>query len=72
MPGPTARSVAVSALDKPMKDVSTPHTVPNNPMNGATEAVVAYNQFVYKVRSIASQLDDLQAELLAIAEGNGR
>jgi biopolymer transport protein TolQ len=38
----------------------------------AIPAVIAYNQFVYKVRNIASQLDDLQAELLAIAEGNGR
>ena len=38
----------------------------------AIPAVIAYNQFVNKVRNIASQLDDLQAELLAIAEGNGR
>jgi biopolymer transport protein TolQ len=38
----------------------------------AIPAVIAYNQFVNKVRNIGSQLDDLQAELLAIAEGNGR
>jgi len=38
----------------------------------AIPAVIAYNQFVSKIRGIATQLDDLQAELLAIAEGNGR
>ena len=38
----------------------------------AIPAVIAYNQFVYKVRNIASQLDDLQADLLSISEGSGR
>jgi biopolymer transport protein TolQ len=38
----------------------------------AIPAVIFYNQFVNKIRNIASQLDDLQAEMLAIAEGNGR
>jgi biopolymer transport protein TolQ len=38
----------------------------------AIPAVIAYNQFVSRIRGIATQLDDLQAELLAIAEGNGR
>jgi biopolymer transport protein TolQ len=38
----------------------------------AIPAVVAYNQFVNKMHIIAGQLDDLQAEMLAIAEGNGR
>jgi biopolymer transport protein TolQ len=38
----------------------------------AIPAVIAYNQFVNMIRGIATQLDDLQAELLAIAEGNGR
>jgi len=36
----------------------------------AIPAVIAYNQFVYKIRNVAGQLDDLQAELLAIAEGD--
>ena len=57
MPGPTARNVAVSALDKPMKDVSTPHTVPNNPMNGATDAVVARN-----VRRVSSNVTSAVAD----------
>jgi biopolymer transport protein TolQ len=36
----------------------------------AIPAVVAYNQFVYRLRNIGGQLDDLQAELLNIAEEN--
>ncbi|MBI4474458.1 MAG: MotA/TolQ/ExbB proton channel family protein [Acidobacteria bacterium] len=36
----------------------------------AIPAVIAYNQFVYRLRNIGGQLDDLQAELLAIAEGD--
>jgi len=35
----------------------------------AIPAVVAYNQFVYRLRNIGGQLDDLQAEMLNIAEG---
>ena len=38
----------------------------------AIPAVIAYNTFVNKVRNIASQLDDLQADLLSISEGSGR
>ena len=34
----------------------------------AIPAVVAYNQFVYRLRNIGGQLDDLQAEMLNIAE----
>jgi biopolymer transport protein TolQ len=34
----------------------------------AIPAVIAYNQFVYKIRNIGGQIDDLQAEMLAIAE----
>jgi len=37
----------------------------------AIPAVIAYNQFVYKIRNIAGQLDDLQGEMLAIAERDG-
>jgi len=37
----------------------------------AIPAVIFYNLFVQKVRNIGAQLDDLQAEMLAIAEGNG-
>jgi biopolymer transport protein TolQ len=38
----------------------------------AIPAVIFYNQFVGKIRNIASQMDDLQAEMLSILEGNGR
>jgi len=34
----------------------------------AIPAVVAYNQFVYRLRNIGGQMDDLQAEMLNIAE----
>ena len=37
----------------------------------AIPAVVAYNLFVAEIRRQGAQLDDLQAELLAIAEKNG-
>jgi biopolymer transport protein TolQ len=35
----------------------------------AIPAVVAYNQFVYRLRNIGGQMDDLQAEMLNFAEG---
>jgi biopolymer transport protein TolQ len=38
----------------------------------AIPAVVAYNFFVNNIRNIGGQLDELQADLLAIAEANGR
>lgn len=34
----------------------------------AIPAVIAYNQFVYRLRNIGGQMDDLQAELMNIAE----
>ncbi len=37
----------------------------------AIPAVWAYNHFVYQIRNLGGQLDDLQAEMLAIVEGNG-
>ena len=37
----------------------------------AIPAVIAYNHFVYQIRNLGGQLDDLQAEMLAIAERNG-
>ena len=37
----------------------------------AIPAVIAYNQFVYQVRNLGGQLDDLQNEIVAIAEGLG-
>ncbi len=37
----------------------------------AIPAVIAYNQFVYRMRNLGGQLDDLQNELVAIAEGLG-
>src|SRR5688572_32623704 len=43
MPGPTAFSDALSALERSRNEVNTPTTVPNNPTNGAAEAVVARN-----------------------------
>jgi biopolymer transport protein TolQ len=36
----------------------------------AIPAVIAYNHFVYEIRNLGGQLDDLQVEMLAIAEGN--
>lgn len=36
----------------------------------AIPAVIAYNQFVYQIRNMGGQLDDLQVEMLSIAEGN--
>jgi len=36
----------------------------------AIPAVIFYNQFVYKIRNIGGQVDDLQTEMLGIAEGN--
>ena len=37
----------------------------------AIPAVIAYNQFVYQMRNLGGQLDDLQNEIVAIAEGSG-
>ena len=34
----------------------------------AIPAVIAYNHFVYQIRNIGGQLDDLQVEMLATAE----
>ena len=36
----------------------------------AIPAVIAYNHFVYQIRNLGGELDDLQVEMLAIAEGN--
>ena len=36
----------------------------------AIPAVVAYNHFVAAIRSLAAQIDDLQAEFMALAERN--
>ena len=37
----------------------------------AIPAVIAYNQFVYQVRNLGGQLDDLQNEMIATAERQG-
>jgi biopolymer transport protein TolQ len=37
----------------------------------AIPAVIAYNHFVYQIRNLGGQLDDLQVEMLAIGERNG-
>ena len=37
----------------------------------AIPAVIAYNHFVYQIRNVGGQLDDLQVEVLATAERNG-
>ena len=36
----------------------------------AIPAVIAYNQFVYQIRNLGGELDDLQLEMLSIAERN--
>jgi biopolymer transport protein ExbB/TolQ len=38
----------------------------------AIPAVIAYNAFVVHIRKIGGQLDDLQSEMLDIAEGTER
>jgi biopolymer transport protein TolQ len=37
----------------------------------AIPAVIAYNHFVYQIRNLGGQLDDLQADMLTIAEKDG-
>ena len=37
----------------------------------AIPAVIAYNQFVYQIRNLGGEMDDLQVEMLAIAEKEG-
>jgi biopolymer transport protein TolQ len=37
----------------------------------AIPAVIAYNHFVYQIRNLGGQLDDVQVEMLAIAEAKG-
>ena len=37
----------------------------------AIPAVIAYNQFVYRMRNVGGQLDDLQNEMIATAERQG-
>jgi biopolymer transport protein TolQ len=37
----------------------------------AIPAVIAYNQFVYQIRNLGGQMDDLQVEMLALAEKDG-
>jgi biopolymer transport protein TolQ len=37
----------------------------------AIPAVIAYNQFVYQIRNLGGQLDDLQNEMIATAERQG-
>ena len=37
----------------------------------AIPAVIAYNQFVYQIRNLGGQLDDLQNEIIATAERQG-
>jgi len=38
----------------------------------AIPAVIAYNQFVYRIRNIGGQLDDLQAEVLLLVDKGGQ
>jgi biopolymer transport protein TolQ len=38
----------------------------------AIPAVIAYNAFVTRLRNIGGELDDLQSEMLGIAEGEGK
>jgi biopolymer transport protein TolQ len=37
----------------------------------AVPAVIAYNQFLYRVRNIAGEVDELQSDILVIAETEG-
>ena len=38
----------------------------------AIPAVIAYNAFVHRLRNIGGELDDLQSEMLGVAEAEGR
>ena len=44
IPGATARRVAMFEVESPLKVINTPHTVPNNPMNGATALRLEFYQ----------------------------
>ncbi len=37
----------------------------------AIPAVIAYNHFVYQIRNVGGELDDLQVDMLALGERNG-
>jgi biopolymer transport protein TolQ len=37
----------------------------------AIPAVIAYNHFVYQIRSVGGQMDELQVEMLAVGERSG-
>jgi biopolymer transport protein TolQ len=37
----------------------------------AIPALIAYNQFVHQIRNLGGEMDDLQVEMLAIAEKEG-
>ena len=54
IPGATARRLAAPASPKPAKESITPHTVPNNPMNGETDAMVASDDIPFSSRRTSS------------------
>src|SRR6266478_3245887 len=54
MPGATARRLAEPAAPKPEKASMMPQTVPNRPMNGVTEPVVASQVMPFSTRRISS------------------
>ncbi len=37
----------------------------------AIPAVIAYNHFVYRIKNVGGELDDLQVDMLAMGERNG-
>ena len=54
MPGATARRLAAPALPRPEKASMMPQTVPNRPMNGETEPVVASQDMPFSARRTSS------------------
>jgi biopolymer transport protein TolQ len=63
----TAESATLKAVGRPIADALLATAFG---LAAAIPAVIAYNQFVYRLRNIGGQLDDLQSEMLGIAEGD--
>src|SRR5258706_184568 len=60
MPGATARKLAAPAAPRPVKASITPQTVPNRPINGVTEPVVAsQGTYLTGLRTRKSQVVEL-------------
>src|SRR5580693_6767620 len=66
IPGATARSVAAPAVPNPWNASIMPQTVPNNPMKGVTEPVMASHGTLRSRRVISSEQAICMARCIAI------